>query len=130
MTNALYRANHQLYLTVSCIFLRRLARPTAFTCTVLNKSSQFYPYHKHRNQLYRSKPPHANSRFAFDGYCINAFGKRLTDPYDGLSGFIISRRCGEIAHPSHWEAHNLKHVVRSSSTAKLLVAVKTVEVML
>lgn len=38
----------------------------------------------------------------------------------GCLEFVIVRRLGDLVHPIHWSARNLRRVARSISTAELL----------
>lgn len=40
----------------------------------------------------------------------------------GRSGYIISRRHGDISYPINWSARKLRRVARSSTTAEILAA--------
>lgn len=47
---------------------------------------------------------------------------------DGAKGaFIIFRRCGDTVHPIHWRTRNLRHVVRSYSTAEIIAAAEAAD---
>lgn len=77
---------------------------------------------------FRSTP--MNNRFTLSDDYDAALCKRLTDPFDCHHGFVIFCRRKNVIHSLHWGAHRSRREVYSSTTAEILAAAETVDVLL
>eukprot|EP00171_Calliarthron_tuberculosum_P018277 IDg18277t1 len=73
------------------------------------------------------KPPVDQGEFYLDGYTDAAPGGKKDESARG--GFVIFRRNGDTTHPIYWSARKLRRVARSSSTAEILSAADTTDML-